>query len=184
MRRRVLALPVLAVSLALTGCGSDPADEQVTDSSGIEGVSAYTDLARDHVESDVEYEQAPPVGGDHDAEWLDCTGTVYDEPVRDEQAVHSMEHGAVWVTYTPDLPADQVATLAGLVEGTPYSFLSPYPGVDSPVVLTAWGLQLGVDSADDPRVAEFVSEYANGPQTPEPGATCEGGVETDDDHSE
>ena len=69
------------------------------------------------------------------------------------------------------------------MEGTPYSLLSPYPGIDSPVVLTAWGVQLSVDSATDQRVAEFVAEFANGPQTPEPGASCDGGVEMGDTHS-
>ena len=40
----------------------------------------------------------------------------------------------------------------------------------SPVVLSAWGRQLGVDSAADPAVAAFVRAFSQGPQTPEPGA--------------
>ena len=35
----------------------------------------------------------PPAGGPHDPAWLDCG--VYDEPVRDENAVHDLEHGTV-----------------------------------------------------------------------------------------
>ena len=182
-----LALPPLvglSVVLVLSACSS-ASDPSVSPAAAgqIDGLVTYTDLARDHVDSEVDYPQLPPVGGAHDPAWLTCTGTVYDEPVRDENAVHSMEHGAVWVTYQPDLPKDQVAALAGVVEGTPYSLLSPYPGIDSPVVLTAWDVQLSVDSATDQRVAEFVAEFANGPQTPEPGASCDGGVEMGDTHS-
>jgi hypothetical protein len=44
------------------------------------------------------------------------------------------------------------------------------------VVLTAWGLQLEVNSVTDRRIADFVSRYQRGPQTPERGGSCAGGV--------
>ena len=105
-----LALPPLvglSVVLVLSACSS-ASDPSVSPAAAgqIDGLVTYTDLARDHVDSEVDYPQLPPVGGAHDPAWLTCTGTVYDEPVRDENAVHSMEHGAVWVTYQPDLPKD------------------------------------------------------------------------------
>ena len=112
---------------------------------GIEGVQTYGDLTRDHTTDAVAYPQSPPVGGDHDPQWVDCTGTVYDEPLRNENAVHALEHGAVWVTYTDAVSDDDVAALAAKVDGEPYSFMSPYPDQESPIVLTAWGVQLGVD---------------------------------------
>ena len=43
---------------------------------------------------------------------------------------------------------------------------------------SAWGLQLKADSAADPAVAAFVQAYANGPQSPEPGAPCTGAFGT------
>jgi hypothetical protein len=53
--------------------------------------------------------------------------------------------------------------------------MSPYPDQESPIALTAWGVQLGVDDADDQRIDEFLTTYRSGPQSPEPGATCEAG---------
>ena len=100
---------------------------------------------------------------------------MYDEPVRNENAVHALEHGAVWITYTDGVSQDDIDALEAKVEGQPYSFMSPYPDQESPIVLTAWGVQLGIDGADDPRVDEFLTTYRSGPQTPEPGATCEAG---------
>ena len=50
--------------------------------------------------------------------------------------------------------------------------MSPYPEQASPIMLSAWGVQLAVDSADDPRVDQFLAKFRQGPQTPEPGATC------------
>ena len=141
----------------------------------IPGVQEYPNLSRNHVDGPVTYPQTPPVGGDHSAIWMSCG--VYPAPVKTEEAVHSLEHGAVWVTYRPDLSADQVSVLAGVVSKYPYGLLSPFPGLDSPVVASAWGLQLKLPSASDSRLQEFVAKYQNGPQTPERGASCSGGDE-------
>ena len=41
---------------------------------------------------------------------------------------------------------------------------------------TAWGKQLKLESPEDPDLERFVRAYRQGPQTPEPGAVCTGGV--------
>lgn len=163
-----------AALAGVAGCASPEPTPEPGDG-GIEGVQTYGDLTRDHTGDNVAYPEGPPVGGDHDNEWVDCTGTVYGDPVRNEKAVHALEHGAVWVTYTDDVASSDVAALAAKVEGQPYSFMSPYAEQESPITLTAWGAQLGVDDPSDARIDEFLSTYRSGPQTPEPGATCEAG---------
>jgi hypothetical protein len=122
----------------------------------------------------VEYAESPPIGGEHDLQWADCTGTVYDVDIRHENAVHSLEHGAVWITYDPDaLSEDEIATLADLADESG-RMLSPYEGLDSPVSLQSWGHQLKVDSVDDPRVEQFADFLTRNPdEHPEVGATCE-----------
>lgn len=134
----------------------------------------FVGLDRAHDEN-VVYDETglPPVGGTHSGTWQNCG--IYDEPIEAKNAVHSMEHGAVWVTYQPDLPAEEVEQLRQAVSGYSYALLSPYPDLKSPVVLTAWGVQLEVDSADDDRVATFLERYVLGPQTPEFGASCSNG---------
>ena len=174
--RLALLVSIVFVLGSLAGCSSSSEHTPAPSDGGIEGVQTFGDLTRNHTTDDVTYPQSPPVGGDHDPEWVDCTGMVYDEPLRNENAVHSLEHGAVWVTYTDAVSQADIDALAAKVDGQPYSFMSPYPGQDSPIVLTAWGVQLGVDSADDPRIDEFLTTYRAGPQTPEPGATCESGL--------
>ena len=81
----------------------------------------------------------------------------------------------MWVAYQPDLPAADVGLLRDEVSQHRYALLSPFEGLKSPVVLTAWGIQLEVDSADDGRIATFLDRYVQGPQTPEVGATCSDG---------
>ncbi len=139
------------------------------------GVQTYdVGPAGQHTEGDVDYAQDPPAGGEHNLVWQNCG--FYEEPVRDENAVHSLEHGAVWITYSPDLPQDEVERLRDLALSEDYVLVSPYPGLDSPVVASAWGKQLRLESAEDPALEQFIGAYRQGPQTPEPGAACSGGI--------
>ncbi|MFP5371225.1 MAG: DUF3105 domain-containing protein, partial [Actinomycetes bacterium] len=113
----------------------------------IDGITTAEYEAGQHVGTTVAYAESPPVGGEHDPVWADCTGTVYDVDIRHENAVHSLEHGAVWVTYDPDeVSEEEIATLSQLVEGESGRMLSPYVGLDSPVSLQSWNHQLKVDS--------------------------------------
>lgn len=134
-------------------------------------------LSRKHVETDVKYPMRPPVGGDHNPAWLNCDGVVYEKAVPDVNAVHSLEHGAVWVTYNDKAAGSDVDALSSRVRSTPYSLMSPYADQAGAIMLSAWGRQVTVDGADDPRVARFFARYVQGAQTPEPGAPCTGGID-------
>jgi hypothetical protein len=142
----------------------------------LDGMLSFSNLSRDHSEAPQQYAQTPPAGGVHSAAWQNCG--IYDQPVRNENAVHSLEHGAVWLTYRPDLPAAAVESLRSLMRGHSHVLLSPYPDLPQPIVATAWGLQLPIQDASDPRLPAFISRYEKGPQTPEPGAVCTGGTGT------
>ncbi len=130
--------------------------------------------AGQHTEGSVDYAQSPPAGGEHNPIWQNCG--FYEEPVRNENAVHSLEHGAVWITYLPDLPQDEIERVRDLAQNNSYVLASPYPDQDSPVVASAWGKQLTVESAEDSDLERFINAFSQGPQTPEKGATCSGGV--------
>src|SRR5215217_3837704 len=67
----------------------------------IPGVEVYANISAAHVQGPIEYPQVPPVGGPHNPIWVNCG--VYEQPVPSEMAVHSLEHGAVWITYRLDL---------------------------------------------------------------------------------
>ena len=111
----------------------------------------------------------PPVGGIHHPLWQPCG--YYDQPIPNEKAVHSLEHGAIWITHRPDLPAAEIATLATLARSRNYVLVSPWPdGLPSPVVVTGWGRQLRLQSVSDPRLNQFVLRYAG--QGPEVNGPC------------
>lgn len=169
----LLALIVTIASVFIV-YRQDRAAEAAAASKPITGVQSFTGLTRNHTTNHVAYPQNPPVGGDHAPVWLNC-GT-YTKPVNTWEAVHALEHGAVWVTYRPDLPQQQVDALTAQAATHRYELLTPYPGLPSAVVASAWGEQLKLDNADDPRLPVFLKKYLQGPQTPEPGAPCTGGA--------
>lgn len=152
----------------------------LTTSSGseVEGLIESEDLSQDHVAGKVEYpdqDVRPPSGGEHNQAWQNCN--VYAEPLASEHAVHALEHGAVWITYAPDLDEGAVEDVESKLGSSGYVLISPYEGQAAPVVLTAWGVQLEVDDIGDARVDPFLTEYIQGDQTPEPGAVCTGGID-------
>jgi hypothetical protein len=158
--------------LALAGCSGGGSTAPDPSPVTIDGVQTYTGLSQKHLgkgEYDVTYPQSPPVGGAHSPIWLKCQ--VYTSELPKVNAVHSLEHGGVWITYLPSAAAAEVTALdqyQGL--NKEYVFVSPYAGQDSPIVVTAWGKQLKVTSSSDPRVAAFVRAYAG--KGPERGVTC------------
>ena len=168
----ILALVVTVVSVFVVAQQNKSQISAAADKP-IDGVQSFDGLSRNHTSSEVAYPQNPPVGGDHAPQLVNCG--IYTDPVNTGEALHSLEHGAVWVTYRPDLPQQQIDALAKEAASHPYELLSPYPDLPSPVVASAWGKQLKLDSADDPRLPVFLQAYLQGPQTPEPGAPCSGG---------
>lgn len=154
-----------------------PDQPAIPNDSGIDGVETYPDKSEYHNHVAIVPEPdgtIPPAFGAHLSAWQNCG--IYDQPVGLGNALHSMEHGAVWLTYAPDLSDSQVADLQDLARGHGFVLMSPYLTQTDPVVLTAWGVQLVIDSLPDDRIEQFIAYYELGPQNPEPGAPCSGAI--------
>src|SRR3954447_5372335 len=153
-----------------------PTAQNQDPSKTLAGIQIQSYEGGQHVEPNIRvaYTHSPPMGGAHDQSWAACNGVVYPNPVRSENLVHSMEHGAVWIAYTPDqVSGDAVKTLAAKVQNQPYTVMSPYPGLDQPISLQSWGHQLKVSDVADPRIDEFITALRTNPYTyPEAGASC------------
>ena len=184
----VLIVGVLAAS---GGDKNDSKDEENSstigeDSSTIGEVEQFTGLSTTHIEDPAQggtveesnaffdQEGLPPAGGQHFEVWLNCG--VYDQPVPTGNALHSLEHGAVWIAYQPDLPSGDVEILRDIVGDSGRRILSPYPDLAAPIVLTAWGFRLRLDTVDDDLIQQFISAYEDSATSPEPGASCRQGT--------
>lgn len=164
-----------------------PSPDRPDPSDDIEGVVKIYYPAGVHVNAlqRVAYDQTPPFGGPHDEVWATCTGIVYEQPLRSENAVHALEHGSIWITYDPETISDEdLQTLSNEVTGEQYLFMSPFPGQGDPISIQSWGHQLKLTSADDERIDQFITALRRNTQTgvyeedpqmtayPEPQATC------------
>ncbi|WP_166139852.1 DUF3105 domain-containing protein [Nocardioides ochotonae] len=178
-RPEVLALLValaVAVALVLAAVLVPLALGEDEEPPSLAAVLVVDELSAEHRTDDVDYDHSPTLGGPHDPAWLDCG--VYDVPVREENVAHDLEHGTVWITHDPDLPAPDRARLADLLPAN--GIMSPYPGLDAPVVVTVWGRQLRLEGADDPRLPLFIARFGAGETAPEPFASCAGGLSDPD----
>lgn len=114
-----------AVTFVLVGDVQQGEQAKAAAARPVEGEQDYPGQSRNHTREPVSYPRTPATGGDHAPVWTNC-GT-YTVPVEQMQAVHSLEHGAVWLSYRPDLPKEQVAELTSLAGSQDYLLLSPSP---------------------------------------------------------
>jgi len=138
-----------------------------------EGIEVYPATTNRSVKVPIRYDRQPPTNGDHAPIWQNCG--FYGEPIQNRFAVHSMDHGVVWITYRPDLPAGQVDTLLPYGEEI-YVIVSPNPGQDAPVIATSWRVQLELDGAGDPRLRKFVDQFRISEIAPLSGNRCVSGI--------
>lgn len=116
----------------------------------------------------------PPASGEH-AEPLKWN--IYDQEVPDINIIHNLEHGGVYVSYRPDLPADQIAKIKNLF-GAPFSrkgfspskvIVAPRSADDAPIIMTSWNRQQKFEKFDEQAMYEYY--FQNVGKSPEAGAS-------------
>jgi hypothetical protein len=166
----VSVLSAVVLLLWLAACGGNAQNAGAVPPGDL-GVDQSFDVpSHSHVTRRVTYPQTPPVGGDHSAQVQPCG--YYASAVPTERGVHSMEHGAVWITFRPGLSKAGRAVLGALAEQQHRVLVSPWDNLPAPIVASAWGHQMKVADSTDPRLEDFVQKYVSGTQAPEPGAFC------------
>ena len=130
-----------------------------------------SDHGREHVDSKKYGGDQPPTSGAHanPVSW-----GVYDTEVRDDQLIHNMEHGGIYVSYQPDLPQDQIEKLKKLLS-EPFSnpefqpkkiVLAPRAANKSPIVLSSWRRSESLASYDQKKIEEYIKRNLG--KSPEP----------------
>jgi hypothetical protein len=181
MRSLVIFLAVVFVACS-GGDDPDPATDSTTPTTASDGAAEVasplvsvpvSDLGADHVDPPVSYEQSPSIGGDHYPFWQNCG--FYDVELLEGAATHTMEHGAVWITYNSAKLTDaELSTLEGIAQDNGKLLISPYTH-DEKLILSAWGVQLRSSlSPSDPAVSNFIDEWIDNPELAEAGVRCDG----------
>jgi len=124
-------------------------------------------LERTHVAdgTTVSYNSNPPTSGNHYA--VPATVRFYYKELPDEQLVHNLEHGHIWISYKLDLPVEAIKVLKGFSGGN--VIVTPRAKNDTDIALAAWGrldkFNIEVNGIDKQRVKDFISRYQNkGPE--------------------
>jgi hypothetical protein len=165
----MLVAAALAVALFVSACGDSGGAKAPPD---IPGVVVERAPGRHHRQGHIDYPgKHPPSGGDHNPVPVTCG--FYDQQPPDENAVHSLEHGAVWVAFDPSTSAADVNVLKALAKQD-HVLVTPYAGMSAPITLVAWEHRLELQSVTDPRLPQFVAGFRNASTAPEQAAACEG----------
>jgi hypothetical protein len=110
------------------------------------------------------YHSNPPTSGPHYAQAADWG--IYPDPLPDEQVVHNLEHGGIWISYK-DIDADTKAKLEAIAKANSGSvIMTPRPQNDARIVLASWTRLEKLGSYDEGKILEFIR--ANKNKAPEP----------------
>ena len=122
--------------------------------------------SRQHVDGEVAYTSYPPSSGDHDSCWAEWG--VHTDVVRAENWVHNLEHGGVVFVYSPELPAEDLATLTTWVGALPQgrAVLTPADEpMDAVVAAVSWEHRLLLGCFDGGALDDFFWDHiGNAPE--------------------
>lgn len=125
---------------------------------GPEGQQFFQAQARVHIDPGdphPAYNSNPPTGGWHYP--TPIQSGIYDEELIDEQIVHNLEHGHIWITYRADLDQAVVNKLADIANDVGSQIvMSPRPANNAPITLSAWQYLLELDSLDEDLINQFI----------------------------
>jgi len=135
---------------------------------GMDYSQSFPDQGREHIDIGAEhqeYNSNPPTSGSHYAQ--SAKEGFYEKELPDEQLVHNLEHGDIWIAYKPELSKEiikQLKSFAGFMV-----IVAPRAKNDMDIALAGWGrldkfnLENGVLNAQ--RVRDFILRYQNkGPE--------------------
>jgi uncharacterized protein DUF3105 len=101
----------------------------------------------------ITYPDPPATSGAHNPSPLPDDPKVFTSPLDETAAVHSMEHGAVFVYYLPEanggLTQGVIDRLADIASASNATFLAPYPNLtpETALTLTAWNYRQSCPTA-------------------------------------
>lgn len=140
--------------------------EQKVETVSLEGkVQEFPIEGREHItrRTPVSYNTNPPTSGNHFAE-AESWG-VNDQEIEDKAAIHSLEHGGIWISYK-DVDDETVKALKELGRENPQSVVvSPRAGNDTPIAVVSWGRMMKLDKLDKALIQKYIETYINqGPE--------------------
>jgi hypothetical protein len=175
MSNKIGRMAILALTAAIIpACGNGPQNSSAPQAESAntfadKDIETFPNEGQEHVPvgTVIVYQTDPPTSGPHypDPE----PGGFYTQEIAAGFLVHSMEHGAVIIYYSPAVTADQLAHLQDLANQHPGIFAQvvvvPRNDATYPIILTAWTHRLRLTTYDASRIDGFLTLFLNkGPE--------------------
>ena len=127
----------------------------------------FKSQGQDHIDIGAEhptYNSNPPTSGWHYV--TSAQSGIYDKPFPDEQLIHNLEHGHIWIAYRPNLPKDQIEKLADIAKSYGSKvIMTPREANDTPIAIVSWEYLYKTDILDEAQVKVFIDAYrGKGPE--------------------
>ncbi len=129
---------------------------------------ALTIQGQEHIAvgaSHPEYNSNPPTSGWHYAQ--PARWGVHQTELPDEQLIHNLEHGGIWISYM-GIDDSTRSALEKIATSQSKVIIEPRAKNDAPIVLAAWGRLLKLEKFDEQTIVAFIG--ANRNRSPEPRA--------------
>lgn len=128
---------------------------------------AIAELGRNHIAVGAAhdpYNSNPPTSGLHYEQW--AKWGIYDEQLPDEQLIHNLEHGGIWISYRDKDNQDVIEKLKDIAEDYSVKVILTYrPQNDAPIAVAAWTRLLKLDVFDEKQIKAFIQAFINrGPE--------------------
>lgn len=136
-----------------------------------------SDQGRNHIDigaSHPSYSSNPPTSGWHYAN--PAKKGVYKEKLADEQVVHNLEHGYIWISYRPETNPEIIKQLENFYGFGKKIVVEPRKENDKLIAIAAWNWldkfdpvsSTSLSDTELKRIGDFIDEYIN--KGPEPNA--------------
>jgi uncharacterized protein DUF3105 len=158
----IVAVFVLGAASVLLNYRAPAASTTVTVTApAVANVQTFPILSRNHInpgDTHPPYNSNPPTNGWHYPVWADWG--IYTSILPDEQVIHNLEHGGVWISYRDSSDTQLISQLQTLVSNDPDRIIMTYrPQDDSAIALAAWGVLLKLDQFDADAIIAFIQNY-------------------------
>ena len=163
--KRILKWAIVVVSVIVVGYGLVFLARQGQQSRPGE---AFAIQGQEHIAvgaNHLEYSSNPPTSGPHYAQPVNWG--VYQIELPDEQIIHNLEHGGIWISYKPDIDPTIKVKLESI--GNNYRgsvVVVPRAKNDSMIAVASWGRLEKLDNFDEAKITNFID--ANKNKSPEP----------------
>ena len=151
--------------------GEENATRPAPVSQEVEGTQVFDIVSRTHIAQGTPgsgYNSNPPSSGPH---WPGpAKNGFYETALADQQLIHNLEHGYIWIAYKPDVGDEVKNKLKEIAQKEDWKVVVvPREANDTKIALVAWGRVLKMEDPDYEKIEDFIRTYRNrGPEkTPE-----------------